>query len=132
MKFFAAALATIIMGASASPAELNPRGVSKSWGGTSNYFVQAMADDQQEKYIKALSDAGVRVIRVWVNAHPGNNACTKGSRLVKQVPDFEETIGKYNWETLDVLDKTLTLVAKYGMKALISPHDANALHGANG
>jgi hypothetical protein len=41
--------------------------------------------------------------------------------------EFEDTIGDYNYYTLDLLDATIVKIAKNGMKALISPHNANLL-----
>lgn len=131
MKSVLLFLATALL-AAASPTTLDTRATSKSWAGTSNYFIQSMSDADQDAYLRQLSADGVKVIRVWVNAQPGGRACTKGSISVSYVPDFETTLGKYNYETLDLLDKTLVAIGKYGMKALISPHDGNLLHGPNG
>lgn len=132
MKFAAFALATFILGANASPASLDRRGTSKSWAGTSNYFLQGMSDSDQETYLQQLANDGIKVIRLWVSDQPGNNACVKGSVSVSGVPEFETTLGQYNWQTLDLLDKTLVALSKHGIKALISPHDGNKLHGPNG
>lgn len=123
-------LALAAVGASASP--LAERGTSHSWAGTSNYFIQGMSDADQDAYLSKLAQAGVRVIRVWVNAQAGSRACVKGSISATYVPEFETTLGKYNWETVDLLDKTLVAIGKHGMKALVSPHDGNLLHGPNG
>lgn len=125
-------LCSLILGVSASPAELYPRAVSKSWAGTSNYFLQGMSESDQRTYLSQLASAGVKVIRLWVSNQPGGNSCVKGSISVSKVPELETVLGKYNVETLDLLDKTLTFIQSLGMKALISPHDGNKLNGANG
>lgn len=132
MKFSTLSLAAFALGVTASPASLDRRATSKSWAGTSNYFLQGMSDSDQETYLQQLSNDGVKVIRLWVSDQPGNNNCVKGSVSVSYVPEFETTIGKYNWQTLDLLDKTLVALNKHGIKALISPHDGNKFHGPNG
>lgn len=129
MKLSHAITTALAAGASAWPAK---RQDSKSWGGTSNYFVQGMATSDQQSYISQLAEAGVKVIRLWVSKQPGGGSCVKGSVSKTGCPDFEETVGEYNWETLDLLDQTLVYLADNGIKALISPHDANLLNGPNG
>lgn len=58
--------------------------------------------------------------------------CIKGSLDVAAVPDLEETIGVYNTTVLDHLDATLSRLHANGIKAIISPHDAGQINGANG
>lgn len=130
MKSYIIALATIILGASAAPS-IEAR-ASKSWAGTSNYFLQGLSDADQDSYLQTLANDGVKVIRLWISDQPGGNNCVKGSISVKGVPEFETTIGQYNWQTLDLLDATLVKAASHGIKALISPHDGNKLQGPNG
>ena len=57
--------------------------------------------------------------------------CIKGS-LVTSVPSLETTIGTFDDTVLHALDPILSQLASYGMKAIISPHDAGVLGGANG
>lgn len=54
--------------------------------------------------------------------------CQKGSTLASNVPNFEDTIGTYNYDVLKALDGVLAKLAAKGMKAIISPHDGNALN----
>lgn len=112
--------------------DLDRRATSKSWAGTSNYFIQGLSAEDQQAYLKQLSAAGVKAIRLWVNSQSGNGACVKGSISATSVPELETTIGQYNNETLDALDQTLVWVGQNGLKAIISPHDGNKLNGANG
>ncbi|KAJ6195927.1 glycoside hydrolase superfamily [Bipolaris maydis] len=100
---------------------------SGSWSGTNNYFLQAMSDSAQDAYIQTLSSYNVKVVRLWVNQ--ANKGCNKGSQLVKDIPQLETTIGKYNNQTLDELDKLLVKLSGKNIKAVISPHDANSLIG---
>ncbi|KAL7626437.1 hypothetical protein AAE478_003209 [Parahypoxylon ruwenzoriense] len=59
----------------------------------------------------------------------GDGHCEKGSKLSVKVPQLETTLGKYNDETLDAVDKVVDKLARKGIKAIISPHDANSLPG---
>ena len=132
MKLSLAAL-TLIGTAIASPASSLPkRQGSKSWSGTSNYFLQGMSTSDQQSYISQLASDGVKVLRLWVSNQPGGGACVKGSLSEMGCDHFEETIGQYEWRTLDLLDQTLVYLEENGMKAIISPHDANLLNGPNG
>ncbi|KAJ6444550.1 LOW QUALITY PROTEIN: beta- -mannanase protein [Purpureocillium lavendulum] len=133
MKLQYTFLAALAIGkATASPLDLDRRATSKSWAGTSNYFLQGLSADDQQAYLKKLASDGVKVIRLWVSNQPGNGACVKGSLSATSVPELETTIGQYNNETLDALDQTLVWVGENGLKAIISPHDGNKLNGANG
>lgn len=58
--------------------------------------------------------------------------CIKGSADVSSVPDFEDTVGVYDTTVLDQLDATLSRLHANGIKAIISPHDAGQINGANG
>lgn len=131
MKF---SLLTVAVAAFATSAVATPnkRQGSKSWAGTSNYFVQGMSNDDQRAYISQLASDGVKVMRLWVSNQPGGGACVKGSVIQFGANHFEETIGQYEWQTLDLLDQTLVYLEEFGIKAIISPHDANLLNGPNG
>jgi mannan endo-1,4-beta-mannosidase len=52
--------------------------------------------------------------------------CTKSSSVIS-VPNYEDTLGQYQNSTLDALDSVLTQLHTAGIKAIISPHDANNL-----
>lgn len=95
--------------------------------GTNLYYLQGLSDSDQDAYIGQMAADGAKVARVWVNAQ--NPGCQKGSRIAVTVPPLESTIGKYNDETLDALDKVIVKLSNKGIKALISPHDANSLLG---
>lgn len=101
---------------------------SMSWMGTNLYYLQGLSDSDQDAYIGHMADDGAKVVRVWVNAQTAG-ACQKGSRIAVTVPPLESTIGQYNDETLDALDKVIVKLSMHGIKALISPHDANSLLG---
>jgi mannan endo-1,4-beta-mannosidase len=87
-----------------------------------------MADADQDNWIDTIASYGAKAVRVWVNGQGGDGHCEKGSRLAYGVPQLEENgLGNYSIETLDLLDRTLVKLASRGLKAIISPHDGNAL-----
>jgi mannan endo-1,4-beta-mannosidase len=53
----------------------------------------------------------------------------KGSTIVDAIPPLEPTIGIFDFTVLDALDDTLKLLHDDGIKAIISPHNANSLTG---
>lgn len=54
------------------------------------------------------------------------STCTKSSNTTT-LPDYEATIGQYETSVLDALDNVLFQLHTAGIKAIISPHDANLL-----
>ncbi|KAL9110318.1 MAG: hypothetical protein Q9227_005049 [Pyrenula ochraceoflavens] len=73
-----------------------------------------------------MAGFGAKVLRIWVTKIDAG--CQKGSNIPNAVPDFEAQIGTYNDDTLAALDKVLAKMVAKGMKAIISPHDGNALN----
>lgn len=55
-----------------------------------------------------------------------SDGCSKSSNTHK-VPQYETTLGQYATGTLDALDSVLSQLHAAGIKAIISPHDANNL-----
>lgn len=55
--------------------------------------------------------------------------CLKGSTIPRAIPPLETVIGTYNTTVLAALDDTLKLLYDHGVKAIISPHNANSLTG---
>lgn len=59
--------------------------------------------------------------------------CIKGSTIPTAIPHLEPiTVGTFNTTVLAALDTTLALLHAHGIKAIISPHDAGQIGGANG
>ncbi|KAI1318401.1 hypothetical protein F5Y16DRAFT_406341, partial [Xylariaceae sp. FL0255] len=119
--------ALALSSASAAPA-LFERGATQ-WMGTSLYFLQGLSDSDQNTYIDALSNYGIKVVRIWANSQAGGNACEKGSQIATAVPAYETSIGSYNSATLDALDYVMNKLVANGIKVIISPHDGNSLLG---
>ncbi|KAK8092466.1 beta-1-3-mannanase [Apiospora kogelbergensis] len=99
-----------------------------SWMGANLYYLQGLSDSDQNAYIDAMAKDGAKVVRVWVNKHTAGD-CQKGSRIAMSVPNLEDKLGVYNRAALDALDKVIVKLSAKGIKALISPHDANSLLG---
>jgi mannan endo-1,4-beta-mannosidase len=99
-----------------------------SWMGANLYYLQGLSDSDQDAYIDAMSQDGAKVVRVWLNSQT-EGSCQKGSLIAETVPDLETTIGEYNNATLDAVDKVILKLSNKGIKALLSPHDANSLLG---
>lgn len=97
---------------------------SKSWAGSNNYYFHALHPKEQAAYINALKGYGAKVVRLWITG--GSDGCAKSSNT-HSVPTYETTIGQYNNGTLDALDSVLSQLHAAGIKAIISPHDANLL-----
>ncbi|KAI5925556.1 glycoside hydrolase superfamily [Camillea tinctor] len=133
MKLFSivtGVLALIDVSAGA-PSENVQRANSNSWMGSNLYFLPGLSSSDQDKLINNIASYGAKVVRIWVNAQAGKGQCEKGSKLDLGVPQLEEKgtggLGHYNDQTLDAVDVVLNKLAKKGLKAIISPHDANAL-----
>lgn len=61
-----------------------------------------------------------------------SGGCVKGS-YPNNLDSLEPSIiGTYNTSVLDALDTTLSILHSYGIKAIISPHDAGVINGSNG
>lgn len=122
----------IIFGLAASAAaraviSRDGEGNSPSWTGTNLYYLQALSDDDQDAYIQKLVEYDTKAIRLWVNGHqPG---CEKGSQRVRTIPPLEDTLGVYNDECLDELDRVMVKLQENNIKTFISPHDSNSLLG---
>lgn len=71
-------------------------------------------------------------MRLHVSAQEGGDQDPVTFVWSPDVPRFEDELGKYNWETLDAIDYTLTLLEEYNIKAIIVPHNADMLGGPGG
>ncbi|KAF9631153.1 putative beta- -mannanase protein [Lasiodiplodia theobromae] len=123
------ALAGVLVTATSSPT-IHKRDAAP-WAGSNLYFLHALPIAEQERYINTLASWGAKVIRLWVTGLPGG--CIKGSPNTTFIPHLEPTtVGTYDTTVLAALDATLALLHSAGLKAIISPHDAGQIAGANG
>lgn len=120
-------LGALALGTAASPLKARD---NQNWAGSNIYMLQGLSSDVQDAYLKELSGAGAKVVRIWVNAQSAG--CQKGINVANDVSDYEPSLGDYQSATLDALDATIAKIAANGMKALISPHDGNVISGSNG
>ncbi|KAH8893554.1 hypothetical protein GQ53DRAFT_763151 [Thozetella sp. PMI_491] len=97
---------------------------SKSWAGTSLHYLHGLDFAAQDAYLTALANVGVKVLEVSAQTQ---GACVKGNAIANGCDEFEDAIGSYNYYILDLLDATIVKIHNHGMKALISPHNANRL-----
>ncbi|TVY27169.1 putative mannan endo-1,4-beta-mannosidase F [Lachnellula hyalina] len=107
-----------------SASAIEKRNSSKSWAGSNNYYLHALHPEEQTTYIDALKGFGTKVVRLWVTG--GSDGCAKSSST-QSVPVYESTFGDYQTSTLAALDSVLSQLHAAGIKAIISPHDANLL-----
>ncbi|KAF4303459.1 putative beta- -mannanase protein [Botryosphaeria dothidea] len=128
---FAAALAVTLAIAPAVCSPANHARNSPSWASSNLYFLHALPADEQSRYIDMLADWGVKALRLWVTGLDGG--CIKGSTATKAIPHLEpDAVGTYDTTVLAALDDTLKLLHCARIKAIISPHDAGQINGANG
>ncbi|KAJ5899641.1 beta-1-3-mannanase [Penicillium taxi] len=106
--------------------------ISNSFAGSNLYFLHGLPANTQRDYVGTLAGWGVKVVRLWVTGISGN--CIKGSTNTVAINQLEApgSIGTYNTSVLAALDATLEILSDYSIKAIISPHDAGVLNGANG
>ncbi|KAH6674822.1 glycoside hydrolase superfamily [Halenospora varia] len=97
---------------------------SKSFAGSNSYYLHGLLAQEQASYIQAIQADGGKVVRLWVTGIASN--CTKSSRTIP-LPNYEVTIGRYETSVLDAIDNVLFQLHTAGIKAIISPHDANLL-----
>ncbi|KAI9838131.1 MAG: hypothetical protein M1819_006287 [Sarea resinae] len=99
---------------------------SNSWAGVNNYFVHTLSEGEQQYWVNEVASVGAKVVRLWVTGSDGS--CAKGSQTISMT-DVEPTLGSYNNASLIALDNLLAKLQPLGIKALISPHNANDLSG---
>lgn len=126
------------------PRDVQARASSSSvFTGSSLYFLHGLSEADQDDYINTLAGDGAKVLRLWgrstrqwseYNGISYNSlvtnvptGCSKGSNVVTNTGPFESDIRTYNYDLLAALDKVLSKMVAKGMKAIISPHDGNAL-----
>ncbi|RDW58655.1 hypothetical protein BP6252_13131 [Coleophoma cylindrospora] len=97
---------------------------SNSFAGSNNYYLHGLSLEDQTTYIKGLQNDGAKLVRLWITGIKSN--CTKSSSTT-ELPNYETTIGEYNTELLNAIDDALVQLNAAGIKAIISPHDANLL-----
>ncbi|KAF4965150.1 hypothetical protein FSARC_7017 [Fusarium sarcochroum] len=97
---------------------------AKSFSASNLYYAAGLTEDQQTTLLTGLQDAGVRVLRVWLD---GQSGATKGT----PINDFKSLQGAdpndIDDTVLNRLDSFMVKAHDHGIKLLISIHSYNAL-----
>ena len=120
---------------------------ANSFAGSNLYYAAGLTASEQTTLFTGLQDAGVKVLRVWLdgtlfldfmintasfysqpsNANTGQNSPQKGTSFTSY-PSLEgDTPKKYNDEVLNRLDDFMHNASGYGIKLVVSFHSYNAL-----
>jgi len=99
---------------------------AQSFAGSNLYYAAGLTQAQQTTLFTGLKDAGVKVLRVWLD---GQNSPQKGTQFTSY-PSLEgDTPGKYDDTVLNRLDDFMSNAKGYGIKLIVSFHSYNALKG---
>ncbi|KAF2466233.1 uncharacterized protein BDR25DRAFT_237190, partial [Lindgomyces ingoldianus] len=100
------------------------------FAGSNEYFLHALPATDQQVYVETLAGWGVLSgVLTGVLVTYTDGGCLKGSTDVLVVPPLESMVGTYDTTVLTALDDTLKILSSNGIKAIISPHNANSLTG---
>ncbi|KAI1339845.1 glycoside hydrolase superfamily [Xylariaceae sp. FL0016] len=124
MKTFSA-LATLAEVASLATGAL----AASSWPGSNLYYAAGLNTTQQDYLFSGLKEAGVKVLRVWLDGHGTEE---KGTPL-ESWNSLEGTDGPGNYDdtVLNRLDDLMVNAQSYGIKLWISMHSYNTLQSNN-
>jgi len=101
---------------------------AQSFAGANLYYAAGLSSNQQDAYFQKLSDAGVKVLRVWLD---GQSGYQKGTAIRTYNHLEQNTVGGWDDTVLNLYDDLMVKAANYGMKLLISMHSDNSLSGSN-
>ncbi|KAI0016881.1 beta-1,3-mannanase [Xylariomycetidae sp. FL0641] len=99
-----------------------------SWAGSNLYYAAGLTTDEQEKLFSNLQEAGVKVLRVWLDGQPDEQ---KGTQINGWSSLEGDSPGNWNDDVLNKLDDVMVKAADYGIKLHISLHSYNALKAHN-
>nr|POF16594.1 mannan endo-1,4-beta-mannosidase a [Quercus suber] len=105
-----------------------------SFAGSNLYYAAGLDGDQQTTLFQGLSDAGIKVVRVWLD---GEKSGSKGTTFATY-PSLEGTSpgdpnsgDGWNDQVLDQLDDFMANANGYGIKVLVSFYSYNALENTD-
>ena len=78
----------------------------KSWAGVNHYYLSDLPPSELVKTLDSLHEAGVRIIRTFIQGQNFPNPCEK-NEPIDHHPDVEEPINTYHPEVMDRLDNVL-------------------------
>nr|POE78634.1 hypothetical protein CFP56_62885 [Quercus suber] len=103
-----------------------------SFAGSNLYYAAGLDGDQQTTLFQGLSDAGIKVIRVWLDVE-GEPSGQKGTTftgypsLEGTVPGDPNSENGWNDQVLNQLDDFMANAYGYGIKVSVSFYSYNAL-----
>ncbi|KAI0935851.1 hypothetical protein AcV5_004154 [Taiwanofungus camphoratus] len=106
---------------------------ANSFAGSNLYYAAGLYDDDRMTLLQGLSDAGMKVLRVWLD---GESSSQKGTNI-SPFPDLEPNQicngdeSCYDDTVLERLDDFMVAAHDYGVKLLISMHSFNALEAGD-
>ncbi|KAI0916002.1 hypothetical protein AcV5_003460 [Taiwanofungus camphoratus] len=106
---------------------------ANSFAGSNLYYASGLNDNDSTTILQGLSDAGMKVLRVWLD---GQSLSQQGTN-VNTFPDLEPNqicngdTSCYDDTVLQRLDDFMVVAHSYGIKLLISMHSFNALQAGD-
>ncbi|GAB7321949.1 hypothetical protein MBLNU13_g03014t1 [Cladosporium sp. NU13] len=95
-----------------------------SFAGSNLYYAAGLTQSQQTTLFTGLKDAGIQVLRVWLD---GQSSPQKGTQINSYSSLEGNTPKSWNDEVLNRLDDFMFNARGYGIKVIISFHSYNAL-----
>ena len=103
----------------------NLLGAQCNWGGMNSYFLYAQEVTNQHKTLKAMSDWGLKVLRIFIDTVPRNHKNTKSQFVDFLEPDHMGP--PYKTQVLDLINDLMVRAHDYGVKLAIAMHDRYSL-----
>ncbi|KAI5115894.1 hypothetical protein M0805_002469 [Coniferiporia weirii] len=98
---------------------------SGNFAGSNLYYAAGLSSDQRKTYLSALTDANMKVLRVWLDGQ--STGSTEGTTITTYPSLEPNAIGQYDDTVLNNLDDFMLDANSYGIKLQISIHSFNAL-----
>lgn len=103
----------------------NLLGAQCNWGGMNSYFLYAQEVTKQNRTLKAMSDWGLKVLRIFIDTVPRNHKNTKSQFVDFLEPDHMGP--PYKTHVLDLINDLMVRAHDYGVKLAIAMHDRYSL-----
>ncbi|MCJ1307316.1 hypothetical protein MMC25_000962 [Agyrium rufum] len=124
----ASAITTLLAALGLTRAAVMRKRTSNSFGGANNWHIHAASNSTITSWVQQVDSLGAKVVRLWVTGI--SSGCLE-SISVNSITDIETSLGKHNNASLIAIDNVLAQLTAAGIKAIISPHNANDLSGSN-
>ncbi|EJD44896.1 glycoside hydrolase [Auricularia subglabra TFB-10046 SS5] len=129
MKIVSASLLSLALSSSAIAANTTvAKRANTVYSGSNLYYAAGLRSDTRAYYLGKLQEAGVKVLRVWLDGQSG----TRKGTQIDGFPGLEDAgIGHYDPTVLNRLDTFMVDAHAHGIKLMISMHSFNALSGGD-